>query len=406
MYNLLERNKTNEIHDNKNLDSHSYILIKNKNNYISSIKDEDNKLIVESKNGIKDESNNNFYESNVIFNMTENVLNHTPTNEEKKSQKLSESLPAEELFIKQKDKIKHYKEILEKEKKNVYKNDNSFNKDNEQKEIINENKKNISLEDFNFFEITSFIHNRDSKFKENRIPVFKTNNWKRLNEPKFNFDLKNIALRVIQDIDYGKKMAKISIDFTLKEESELWIFTRCFMKNESVNININNTSFNNDADKIFNKYSSVIKIIKKRKKRDSNKSFITFGTFCENMKHSKQVSYKSFLKRQLVNFNEAIYQQTENENDSCDYKLYLTDKGDDCIDAKVSINSDNKFNQIIAKFFLPTNNKSKILFCGEGDGVIIKDLNISHFDKNEELEEGFETLFSFEQKSCNCCSII
>ena len=378
MYNLLERNKTNEIHDNKNLDSHSYILIKNKNNYISSIKDEDNKLIVESKNGIKDESNNNFYESNVIFNMTENVLNHTPTNEEKKSQKLSESLPAEELFIKQKDKIKHYKEILEKEKKNVYKNDNSFNNDNEQKEIINENKKNISLEDFNFFEIISFIHNRDSKFKENRIPVFKTNNWKRLNEPKFNFDLKNIALRV-------------------------WIFTRCFMKNESVNININNTSFKNDADKIFNKYSSVIKIIKKR---DSNKSFITFGTFCENMKHSKQVSYKSFLKRQLVNFNEAIYQQTENENDSCDYKLYLTDKGDDCIDAKVSINSDNKFNQIIAKFFLPTNNKSKILFCGEGDGVIIKDLNISHFDKNEELEEGFETLFSFEQKSCNCCSII
>ena len=158
MYNLLERNKTNEIHDNKNLDSHSYILIKNKNNYISSIKDEDNKLIVESKNGIKDESNNNFYESNVIFNMTENVLNHTPTNEEKKSQKLSESLPAEELFIKQKDKIKHYKEILEKEKKNVYKNDNSFNKDNEQKEIINENKKNISLEDFNFLKKIEFLY--------------------------------------------------------------------------------------------------------------------------------------------------------------------------------------------------------------------------------------------------------
>ena len=201
--------------------------------------------------------------------------------------------------------------------------------------------------------------------------------------------MKNIALRVIQDIDYGKKMAKISIDFTLKEESELWIFTRCFMKNESVNININNTSFNNDADKIFNKYSSVIKIIKKR---DSNKSFITFGTFCEN--------------RQLVNFNEAIYQQTENDIDQCDFKLYITDKGDDSIDAKVSINSDNKFNQIIAKFFLPTNNKSKILFCGEGDGVIIKDLNISHLDKNEELEEGFETLFSFEQKSCNCCCII
>ena len=385
MYNILERNKTNENHENKNLDNHSYILIKNKN-YISSIKDDDNKIIIGSKNGIKDESNNNFYESNVIFNMTENVLNHAPSNEEKKSQKLSESIPAEELFIKQKDKIKHYKDMLEKEKQNVYKNENSLNNDTfEQKEIVNENKKNISLEDFYLFEITSFIHNRDSKFKENRIPVFKANNWKRLNEPKFNFDLKNIALRTINDIDYDKKMVKININFTLKEESELWIFTRCFMKSDTINININNTSFNNDIDKIFNKYSSVIKIIKKR---DSNKSFITFGTFCENMKNSNKVSYKSFLKRH------------------CDFNLYIIDKGDDCIDAKVSINSDNKFNQVIAKFYLPTNNKSKLLFCGEGDCIIIKDLNINYLDKNEQLEEEFETLFSFEQKSCNCCFVI
>ena len=403
MYNILERNKTNENHENKNLDNHSYILIKNKN-YISSIKDDDNKIIIGSKNGIKDESNNNFYESNVIFNMTENVLNHAPSNEEKKSQKLSESIPAEELFIKQKDKIKHYKDMLEKEKQNVYKNENSLNNDTfEQKEIVNENKKNISLEDFYLFEITSFIHNRDSKFKENRIPVFKANNWKRLKEPKFNFDLKNIALRTINDIDYDKKMVKININFTLKEESELWVFTRCFMKSDTINININNTSFNNDIDKIFNKYSSVIKIIKKR---DSNKSFITFGTFCENMKNSNKVSYKSFLKRQLVNFTEAVYQITENGSDSCDFNLYIIDKGDDCIDAKVSINSDNKFNQVIAKFYLPTNNKSKLLFCGEGDCIIIKDLNINYLDKNEQLEEEFETLFSFEQKSCNCCFVI
>ena len=403
MYNILERNKTNENHENKNLDNHSYILIKNKN-YISSIKDDDNKIIIGSKNGIKDESNNNFYESNVIFNMTENVLNHAPSNEEKKSQKLSESIPAEELFIKQKDKIKHYKDMLEKEKQNVYKNEISLNNDNfEQKEIVNENKKNISLEDFYLFEITSFIHNRDSKFKENRIPVFKANNWKRLKEPKFNFDLKNIALRTINDIDYDKKMVKININFTLKEESELWIFTRCFMKSDTINININNTSFNNDIDKIFNKYSSVIKIIKKR---DSNKSFITFGTFCENMKNSNKVSYKSFLKRQLVNFTEAVYQIRENESDSCDFNLYIIDKGDDCIDAKVSINSDNKFNQVIAKFYLPTNNKSKLLFCGEGDCIIIKDLNINYLDKSEKLEEEFETLFSFEQKSCNCCFVI
>ena len=135
MYNLIERNKTNE-----NMDSRSYILIKNKN-YISSIKDEDNKANLFSRNGIKDESNNNNYESNVIFNMTDNALNHTHTNEEKKSQKLSESIQVEELFIKQKDKIKHYKEMLERENKIIYKNDTSLNQENEQKdkEISNEN---------------------------------------------------------------------------------------------------------------------------------------------------------------------------------------------------------------------------------------------------------------------------
>ena len=396
MYNL-ERNKTNENHENKYMDSHSYIIIKNKN-YISSIKDEDNKLNIGSRNGNKDESNNNFYESNVIFNMTDNALNHTHTNEEKKSQKLSESIPAEELFIKQKDKIKHYKDMIDKEKTILHKNENS--KENEQKEMTEEDKKYITLEDNNLFEIAPFFHNKDYKFKENRIPIFKTNNWKRLIEPKMNFELKNIALRTVNEIDYDKNMAKININFTLREESELWIFTRSFIKNET--INFNNSTINYESDKIFNKYSSVIKVIKKR---DCLKSFITFGTFCENMKHSKQISYKSFLKRQLVNFNEAIYPQLESEDDSCDFNMYITDKGDDCIDTKISMNEDNKYNQIIAKFYLPTNKRCKLLFCGEGDSVIIKDIKISNLDKNALQEDEFETLFTFEQKSCNCCNI-
>ena len=397
MYNL-ERNKTNENHENKYKDSHSYIIIKNKN-YISSIKDEDNKPNIGSRNGIKDESNNNFYESNVIFNMTDNALNHTHTNEEKKSQKLSESIPAEELFIKQKDKIKHYKEMMEKEKKIVSKNENS--KDNEQKEIVEEEKKYITLEDYDLFEIAPFSHNRDYKFKDNRIPIFKEDRWKKLIEPKINIELKNIALRTVNEIDYDKNMAKININFTLKEESELWIFTRSFIKNET--INFNNSTITYESDKISNKYSSVIKVIKKR---DCLKSFVTFGTFCENIKNSKQISYKSFLKRQLVNFNESNYQQLESDNDSCDFNMYITDKGDDCIDTKISINEDNKFNQIIAKFYLPTNKRCKLLFCGEGESVIIKNIKISNLDKNEVQEDEFETLFTLEQKSCNCCTII
>ena len=396
MYNL-ERNKTNENHENKYKDSHSYIIIKNKN-YISSIKDEDNKPNIGSRNGIKDESNNNFYESNVIFNMTDNALNHTHTNEEKKSQKLSESIPAEELFIKQKDKIKHYKEMMEKEKKIVSKNENS--KDNEQKEIVEEEKKHITLEDYDLFEIAPFSHNRDYKYKDNRIPIFKEDNWKRLIEPKINIELKNIALRTVNEIDYDKNMAKININFTLKEESELWIFTRSFIKNET--INFNNSSITYESDKLFNRYSSVIKVIKKR---DSLKSFITFGTFCENMKHSKQISYKSFLKRQLVNFNEQIYPQIESDNDSCDFNMYITDKGEDFIDTKIAINSDNKFNQVIAKFYLPTNKRCKLLFCGEGESVIIRELKINILNKNEDQEDEFETLFTLEQKSCNCCNI-
>ena len=180
MINFIERNKTNENKENKTLDSHSYILRKNKN-YISSIKDEENKPNIGSRNGIKDESNNNFYESNVIFNMTDNALNHTHTNEEKKSQKLSESIPAEELYIKQKDKIKHYKDMIEKEKKIVYKNENSKgNQECEQQEVVEEDKKYITLEDYNLFEIIPFYHNKDYKFKENRIPVFKNHDWKRL----------------------------------------------------------------------------------------------------------------------------------------------------------------------------------------------------------------------------------
>ena len=135
--------------------------------------------------------------------MTDNIFNHAHTNEEKKSQKFSESTPAEELFIKQKDKIKHYKEMLERENKIIYKNDTSLNQENEQKdkEISNDNKKVETLEDFQFFETTPFSHNKEYKFKEHRIPVFKTVFWKRLSEPQTNLELKNLRrLRPSQSV--------------------------------------------------------------------------------------------------------------------------------------------------------------------------------------------------------------
>ena len=198
-------------------------------------------------------------------------------------------------------------------------------------------------------------------------------------------------------------MVEITINFTLQGESELWIFTRCFVNkdvNESINFEF--SSLNNEPDIIFNKYSSLIKITKERY---TTKCFISFGTFYEKSNEPNQFSYKTFLKRQLVNFNENINLKYL-ENDICEFYVYIIDSGNENIDVKVAMNNDNKFNNIIGNFYLPTNKRSKLLFCGEGQSVIIKNLKLNNHNKNDEQIQQFETLFSFEQKSCSCCNII
>ena len=89
-----------------------------------------------------------------------------------------------------------------------------------------------------------------------------------------NVEFKKIALRTINEINYELNMVKIYINFTLQGESELWIFTRCFINkevNESINFDL--SSLNNEPDIIFNKYSSLIKITKERY---SNKCFFVY----------------------------------------------------------------------------------------------------------------------------------
>ena len=197
-------------------------------------------------------------------------------------------------------------------------------------------------------------------------------------------------------------MAIINVNFTLEGESEFWIFTRCFVNkeiNESINFDV--SSFNNEPDIVFNKYSSLIKIIKEKY---SSRCFVTFGTFCENSKDPNQVHYKTFLKRQLVNFNDNRNFKYL-ENDICEFNVYISDSGNENIDAKIAMNSDIKYNYIVSNFYLPTNKRSKILFCGEGHSVIVKSLKINNSDKNGEHDEQFETFFTFEQKSCSCCNI-
>ena len=217
-----------------------------------------------------------------------------------------------------------------------------------------------------------------------------------------NVQFKNLAIRTINEINYETNMVQISINFTLAGESELWIFTRSFI-NKSVNesMNFELSSLNNEPDIVFNKYSSLIKI----KKEISNKCFITFGTFCESSRDPNQISYKTFLKRQLINFNENDNLKYL-ENDICEFNVLITDWGGENIDAKIGLNSNNKYNYATGNFYLPTNKRSKILFCGEGENIIVNKLEINNLDKTEEKIQQFETIFSSEQKSCTCCNII
>ena len=94
------------------------------------------------------------------------------------------------------------------------------------------------------------------------------------------------------------------------------------------------------------------------------------------------------------------------ENDICEFNVYISDSGNENIDMKIAMNNDNKFNYVIGNFYLPTNKRSKLLFCGEGQSIIVKQLEINKYNKNDDQIQQFETLFSFEQKSCSCCNLM
>ena len=430
---MLDRNSINGNLLNKNIDAHSYILIKS-HNFVSSEKDEDNKEnkhFLGSKNCIKGESNF-IYESNfnnLDINNTHNNLN-SHLNEEIKPHNIIETITTEELFLKQKEKIKKHKERnikIKEEKNNMSQNlnnlnsnksieflnsiNNKTNKENNilgkervnlhQKKIFNETFKVLTLDDYQFFEKANFQKIKYSN-KEDNIPILKNVEWKSLNCPMKNIEMKKVALRTINEINYETNMVQINLNFTLEGESEFLIFTRSFV-NKDVNesLNFDNSSVNNEPDIIFNKYSSLIKIIKEKY---SNRCFITFGTFCQSSKDPNQISFKTFLKRQLVNFNDNINFQNP-EKDICEFNAYITDSGNENINVKIAMNSDIKFNYIIGNFYLPIYKRSKILFCGDGKSIIISKLVIHNFDKNEEQEQPFETKFSIEQKSCSCCNI-
>ena len=245
------------------------------------------------------------------------------------------------------------------------------------------------------------------------------NLWNRLNEDfPFNFEedkktkisynymeLNNLALRVIQEIDYEKRGLELNINFNLIEKSEFWIFTRSFV-NKDINESIyfDEKSENIDANDNFNKYSSLIKIIKDP---NMDRCYITFGTFYQEINENNKLYYKSFLKRQLIDYSFGNNNNNYYNFNNSEFNVIINDLGEESINAKIYFNNNIESNDITGNFFLPLNKKAKILICGRGKSVRLKQFIVKKYDKRK---NGFKSPIKFESendvpKNCECCTI-
>ena len=327
----------------------------------------------------------------------------------------------EEIFIKQKEEILKTKRKNDNQENrlsnketssisnidlNILNQDNIEQNDITQKEINNEIINYLTLSDYNYFESTDFYCDISGNEKDS-FPFLDTTwtNEKQLklygNKIKY-IQLTNLALRTVNEVNYNINGIQIKINFNLKGESQLWIFSRCF-----INIDYDENDSNYECNKnhnlgIFNKYTSLIKI---SKEVNSNKCYIHFSTFYEDNNNGK-IYLKTFYKRQLIEFNvknNISNHYYYNENDICEFNLNLLDLGNEEIKAKISVNGSKRTNDTKGNFYIPLNKKAKILFCGVGESVNIKNLIINSFNKEEDilLNNGF---FTIEQNNCDCCS--
>ena len=418
-------------------------------------------LIIDSTESEKIDEENIFSKIS-IYNNNKNNLNYEKVHSHKNL--FQSHLSSEEVFIRQKEQIKLMKEkniryknnslsnlntninyIKKKNHKRNYNNQNLGNiieeinslnnKDNDDDKILksqkfhsvnNMLKRKRSFREINFFltldnpqlfEISDIQNeiNNDANEEENedendieKIPSI-NNSWKIAQQfKKVNncVEFSNIALRTLNEVNYNSNGVEINVDFSLVGDSEFWIFSRCFINKDFNESEIFDTfSINNESNVIFNKYTSLIKI---NKEKNSSKCFISFGTFFEDETDKNKIKYDTFLKRQLIDYSEIenINVDTSNsiyyylENDLMDIRIIIIDLGNEVIDAKIFINNNKKFNHIEGKFYLPTIKRSKILFFGIGQSVLVRKLRISIIEKNEDLENN-----DLAKKSCTCCNI-
>ena len=380
----------------------------------------------DKNNNNEGEDNNNYInisDSLKLFQVQNKIINNS-------------LLGSEEIFINQKKEIEIIKQknqllYLQKEtkssplphvqnkiNKNYINTDSNINlnakqlKENNCNNDDGYNDEIFTLNDYKNFEYS--IINTENENDEEISDIIDINNveWKLLNEDfpfsyemddilkkAYNFiEINKLALRVIQDIDYYERGVELNINVNLIEESELWIFTRCY-----VNLSINESncfddkSNNIDSTDIFNKYTSFIRIIKEIK---SNRCFITFGTFYNE---KDKLYYKTFLKRHLIDYSEK---NKYNRNKS-EINIIIVDNGEEVINAQVFLNNNLQPNITNGKLFLPINKKAKIVICGRGKSVQLKDLAIKTFDKRKSL---LLDNIKFEEneahKNCECCTIL
>ena len=130
------------------------------------------------------------------------------------------SLNDEQIFLEQKKEIERIKL-------------NNQNVGNDIKNIEN-TQFYLLLTDYQFFESTSFNVIKDSNNNYNSIPEI-GEEWKEESQLKemINSDnslkLKNLAIRLTNEIDYSLNKMTISLNLILTGESEFWLMTRCFV---------------------------------------------------------------------------------------------------------------------------------------------------------------------------------
>jgi len=350
------------------------------------------------------------------------------------------SIGTEEIFIslkkdieitKKRNEVFHLKKESTKatnNNKNNYLENEAYNKNLIQP---NKEKTNILTEEININDLQEFDLKDDKKVfeystlnlldksdqKKQQFNLYK--NWKEynknfpllyeINDPKKKgyeyIELNNMAFRLIKEVDYDEYGLELKLSFNLLGESQILIFTRSFV-NKSINDSnlFDETCFNIDTGDIFNKYTSLIKIMKEKK---TNRCNITFGTYYNDPLKNNKLCHKFFFKRQLIDYSEEK-KDNINYDDVSEFQMIINDLGDEVIDARIYMNNNKKPNDMSGNFFIPINKKAKILIFGKGESVRLKEISGKIFNKrNEEIKN----LIKFESensapKNCECCSII